>query len=220
MKKLVIIGDGDQSRVIQNILVHNKEFKLCYFIKLSKFRRTKYKLMPKIKKISLEQFLLKKKTNYYFICSVANNYARSNFVKIFSKKFKNIKWAKIVSKFSKISKYTKIGNGSVICDDVFIGPETVIGDHCFINNNSKIEHHNYFDDYSSVGPSVKTGGNVKVKKFSYVGLNSVVKNNIEIKENTVVGANSLVLKDCKKNSTYFGNPAKFKFNRTLKKKYI
>ena len=46
------------------------------------------------------------------------------------------------------------------------------------------------------------------------------KKNIEIKENTVVGAHSLVLKNCKKNSTYFGNPAKFKFNRTLKKKYI
>jgi sugar O-acyltransferase (sialic acid O-acetyltransferase NeuD family) len=220
MKKLVIIGDGDQSRIIQNILLHSKEFKLCYFIKLSKSKRTKDKLMPKVNKINLDQFLLKKKTNYYFICSIANNYSRFSFVKMFDQKFKNIKWAKLISKFSKVSKYTKIGAGSVICDNTFIGPETIIGNHCFINNNSKIEHHNHFDDYTSVGPAVKTGGNVILKKFSYIGLNAVIKNNIEVKENTVVGANSLILKNCKKNSTYFGNPAKFQFNRSLKRKYI
>jgi sugar O-acyltransferase (sialic acid O-acetyltransferase NeuD family) len=220
MKKLIIIGDGDQSRVIQNILQHTKEFKLCYFIKVSKSKRTKDKLMPKINKINLDRFLLKKKTNYYFICSIANNYSRFNFVKLFDKKFKNIKWARLISKFSNVSKYTKIGAGSVICDYAYVGPETIIGKHCFINNNSKIEHHNRFDDYTSVGPAVKTGGNVKLKKFSYIGLNSVIKNNIEINENTVVGANSFILKDCKKNSTYFGNPAKFRSSRSLKKKYI
>ena len=90
-KKIVIIGDGDQSRIIQNILLHSKEFKLCYFIKLSKSKRTKDKLMPKVNKINLDQFLLKKKTNYYFICSIANNYSRFSFVKMFDQKFKKQK---------------------------------------------------------------------------------------------------------------------------------
>ena len=220
MKKLVIIGDGDQSKVIQNIIDQSNEFKICYFIKLNKVKRNKDKFIPKIKKINFENFFLKKSTNYHFICSISDNYSRYKTVVKFNKKFKKIKWAKIISKTALISKYSKIGFGTVVGDSVYIGPETKIGNHCFLNNNCKIEHHNQFQDFTSTAPAVKTGGNVKLYEFSYIGLASVVKHNIKIQKNTVIGANSLVLKNCAANSIYFGSPVKFKKKRKLSNKYL
>ena len=61
------------------------------------------------------------------------------------------------------------------------------------------------------------GGNIKMKKFSYIGIASVLKHNIKIGENTVVGANSYVNKNCLDNKIYFGNPAKYQRKRKKKK---
>ena len=77
-----------------------------------------------------------------------------------------------------------------------------------INTGSKIDHDNFFDDYSSCGPSVTTGGNVKIGKYSHLGIGSTLKNNLTIEKSVVVGAGSLVIKNCKKNNVYFGNPVK------------
>ena len=53
-----------------------------------------------------------------------------------------------------------------------------------------------------------TGGNVEVGYQSYLGLGSLARHNVKIFDNTIVGFGSLVNKDCKKNSVYWGSPAK------------
>ena len=219
MKKLIVIGNGDQSRVFQNIILKQKKFKLTHILSINNHKRTKDKFLPKIKIINhLEK--LKKINNYYFLCSITNNYKRKKFIDNFEKKYKKIRWAKIICSSANVSKFSKIEDGTIIGENVYIGPETIIGKHCFINNHSKIEHHNIFDNYSSTGPNVITGGNVNVSKFCYLGINSTLIHNVKIEKNTVIGAKSLVLKSCKSNSTYFGIPAKFKSKRKINKKYL
>ncbi len=219
MKRLIIIGNGDQSRVIQSIILNKKNYEINYIIDLNGYKRNKDNYLPKVKIIKNIDSI-KKIENYYFICSLTNNYERKKFVEYLEKKNKKIKWASIISSTSIISKHSIIKEGSVIGENVFIGPETIIGRHCFINNNSKIEHHNEFKDFSSTGPNVVTGGNVKVSEFSYLGINSTVIHNIKIKKNTVIGAKGLVLRNCKPNSVYFGVPAKLKSRRNINKKYL
>ena len=122
----------------------------------------------------------------------------------------NFKWEKIISKNSIISKKVKIGTGSFIAPGCIINYNSKIGKNCLINTGSIIEHDNKLNDYSSLGPGVKTGGNVVIEKSSYIGIGSVIKHNIHIAENVLVGGNSFVNKNCTKNKVYFGNPAKFK----------
>ena len=107
-----------------------------------------------------------------------------------------------------ISKDVIIGEGSLVMPGCIINNGTRIKDHCIINTGSIIEHDNFFDNFSSCGPGIVTGGNVMLGKSSYIGIGSVVKEKIMINENVIIGGNSFVNKNCKKNSLYYGNPIK------------
>ena len=123
----------------------------------------------------------------------------------FNKKFK---FQKIISKDSIINKNVSIGDGSLIVSGSTINFGTTIGKHCIINTSCSIDHDNYFHDFSSAGPATITGGRVTLGSFSHLGINSTIRHNIKISEKTIIGAKSYVNKDCKKNSIYFGTPAK------------
>ena len=89
-----------------------------------------------------------------------------------------------------------------------INTGTIIGKHCLINTSSSIDHHNNFKNFSSTGPGVITGGNVKIGEMSHLFIGSIIKNNINIKSNALIGGSSFVNNDCDKNSVYYGVPAK------------
>ena len=75
-------------------------------------------------------------------------------------------------------------------------------------------------DFSSVGPGVTTGGNVTLGENSHIGIGSTVNNEITIGTNTVIGAMSLVVKNCNKNSLYYGTPVKRIKKRLKDDKYL
>ena len=108
----------------------------------------------------------------------------------------------------KIEWQCKHSSGTFINTGTIINTNSTIGDHCSINTRSSIDHGCVFQDYSGTGPGVILGGNVKVEELSYVGIGSIIKNGLKIGRNSIVGAGSLVLKNCEKNSIFFGLPAK------------
>ena len=61
-----------------------------------------------------------------------------------------------------MSSSVKIGVGSAILANSFIGNGSEIKEHCIINSSSSIDHDNYFESFTSTGPGVITGGNVNV----------------------------------------------------------
>ena len=71
-----------------------------------------------------------------------------------------------------------------------------------------IMKNNNFKNFSSTGPGVTTGGNVELGQCSHLGIASTIKNQISIGDNTIIGEQSMVLKNCNKNSVYYGIPAK------------
>ena len=126
----------------------------------------------------------------------------------------------IVSKNSTINGNVRIGKGSLIVSGSVINTGTKIGEHCLINTSSSIDHNNIFKNFSSTGPGVTTGGNVELGQCSHVGIGATIKNQISIGDNTIVGARSLLLKNCKKNSVYYGIPAKKIRGRKYNSKYL
>ena len=104
----------------------------------------------------------------------------------------------------------------MIMENVFLNQNVVIGKHVLINSGSIIEHDNKFDDYSSCGPGVITGGEVCVGKKSFIGLGAKIKDKIEIKANCIIGLGSNVIHNCKANSIYLGSPAKYMKKNTKK----
>tara|TARA_B100000989_G_C19493122_1_gene450753 strand:- start:746 stop:1372 length:627 start_codon:yes stop_codon:yes gene_type:complete len=194
-KNLVIIGKGNHSKVVLEMIKEKKNLKLILHID--------GKNLNKLKEIY-------KKTRKKLYCHIAigSNYVRGKTYRKLIKHFPRIKFISLKSKKSIISKITSIGEGSLVMPGVIINTHSQIGKNCIINTGSIIEHDNFFGDFTSCGPGVVTGGNVKVEKFSHLGIGSVILNDCKIGLNTIIGANSTVTRNCEKNCTYIGSPAK------------
>ena len=211
MKKILIIGVGGHAKVILSEIIQIKGNRIIGFIDefkkkntiIESYKNKQYKVLGSIK--DLKKIVDK---NTFGIIGIGTNFNRKKVSEEINKIFKNFNWATIISKNSKINGNVEIGKGSIIVSGSVVNTGTKIGEHCLINTSSSIDHDNTFKNYSSTGPGVITGGNVKLGQCSYLGIGSTVKHRITIQDNTIIGAQSLVLKNCDKNSIYFGIPAK------------
>lgn len=221
MKNIVIFGSGDHAKVVFYEIIKIKKYNIIGFIDnknvntvIISYNKKKYKILGKISELK------KKKINFCGIIGVGSNFIRENISIDVEKNIKNFFWEKIVSKNSLVSKNAIIGKGSFVASGSIISNGTKIGNHCIINTGSFIDHDNVFENFSSTGPRVTCGGNVKVGKGSHLGIASTINNNIKIGQNTVIGGASFVNKICKNNSTYVGVPSKKLNYRKKNKKYL
>lgn len=206
-KNLVIIGKGNHSKVVLELIKEKKDLELILHFDGKDFKK-------------LNEIYKKNKKKIYCHIAIGSNYVRNRIYKKLIKDFPKIKFITLKSKKAIISEMSTIGDGSLIMPGVIINTKSKIGRNCIINTGSIIEHDNFFDDFSSCGPGVITGGNVKINKFSHLGIGSVVLNNCKIGLNTIIGANSTVTKNCKENATYVGSPVKKIKSRRLSDNYL
>jgi sugar O-acyltransferase (sialic acid O-acetyltransferase NeuD family) len=207
---LYIIGSGDHAKVIYSEVSNIKKFSFKGFInkislneKIFKFdKNLKLKEIDKISNI--EKLIL----NNYFIVAIGKNNLRKKIVLDLEKKFKNIKWAKVISIKSNIDKSVTVGNGSMIISGTTINIGSKVGKHSIINSNCSLDHDNLIKDYVNCSPGVVCAGNVTVLDDVFIGMNTSVKQNTTINSNTIIGAHSYVNKNCRKNSIYYGVPIK------------
>ena len=164
--------------------------------------------------------IIKNKNNFKGIIGVGLNFSRKKIYEEITKVDKNFKFEKIVSKNAIIDSSVEIGDGTLVVSGSIINIGTKIGKHCYINTASVIEHDNNFEDFSSAGPRVVTGGNVTIGKYSYIGMGTIIKEQIEIKENTIIGAHSYVNKNCAKNLIFYGSPARKVKKRLFNENYF
>lgn len=207
-KKIIIFGSGSAAKVVFNEILNLNYLDIIGFVDSN---QKKGKLVIAGKKNyyivgSIEEWA--KKKNLFGIVGVGFNFQRNKIVNNVNKVNKNFKWQSIISKNSAIHKDVVIGEGSVILSGSVINCGTKIGKHCRINTSSSIDHDNFFNDFSSCGPGIVTGGNVKIGESSFIGIGCVVKQKIKIGKNTVIGGNSFVNKDCADNCVYYGSPIK------------
>lgn len=210
MKKIVIFGSGSHAKVIFYEIINLGKYEILGFVDDTKtkilvtsYRNKKYYNLGRV-----DQFFTSSQSNVYGIIGIGDNNVRKKIFNKVNKIDKSFKWATIISKNATINNNVKIGNGSMICSNVLINNNTTIGNHCLINSSSSIDHDSYFEDFSSTGPGVITGGNVFVMKNSFIGIGSVIKNNIKIGKNTIIWGNSYITKNCSGNAIYTGTPAK------------
>lgn len=212
MKKILILGAGSHAKVVFFEIMQIKNYEVLGFADnyitsgklIVRYKNKSYYNLGVIKNV------LKKyhNTSFYGVIGIGSNYLRKKISKEVENIDRNFKWTNIISVNSKITGNVKIGKGSVVISGSIINNASVIGKHCLINTSCSIDHDNFFNNYSSSGPGVVTGGNVKIGYLSHLGIGSVIKNKVKIGNNTIIGGNSFVNKDCLDNSIYFGVPSK------------
>ena len=205
-KKLIIFGAGNHAKMISSIF--KTHFKTLAFIVTN---RKKNKDLNKIKIYEYDKKMIKKfikLKNCYFFIGIGDNKIRKKILKILIDEKLKVNWAKLISKKALIADNVKIGDGSLVMPGCIINNDVNIRDHCIINTGSILEHDNKFENFSSSGPGVITGGNVFLGEASHIGIGSIVREKITINKNVFIGGSSFVNKDLKTSGLYFGIPAK------------
>ena len=197
LKKIILIGGGGHCKSCIDIIEKTKKFRITGIIDNNKKKEIlNYKIIGNDSDLNS----LRKKFSYAFITlgQIKDYKKKLNLYK----KIKKLKFKipKILSPNSIVSKYSIIGEGTIIMQKCIIGQDVQIGENCIINNNALIEHDSIIKNNCHISTGAIINGNVIIGKNSFIGSGVVIKNNITIGENVIIGASTYVNKDIKDNS--------------------
>lgn len=114
----------------------------------------------------------------------------------------------IISANAQVSKYSKIGEGTVIMHHAIVNADSEIGENCIINNKSLIEHDCKIGSNCHISTNATVNGGVFVANNCFIGSCTVVKEYINITSNTIIGSGAVVTKNITESGVYLGSPAK------------
>ena len=191
MKKIILIGGGGHCKSVIDVIEHEAKFKIAGILDKPEFLDSKILGYSVIGSDSdLEN--LAKKYDYAFI-TLGQIKSSSSRIKLFDLANKaGFCLPSIISPSSHISKYSKIGNGTIIMHHAIVNANTTIGDNCIINTKALIEHDCLISSHCHISTNVIINGGVKIGSKCFIGSNVTTKNNITIKENSFIKAGSVV----------------------------
>jgi sugar O-acyltransferase (sialic acid O-acetyltransferase NeuD family) len=106
-----------------------------------------------------------------------------------------------------VSRFARIGMGSVVMAGAVVNADATIGNACIINTGSSVDHDCDLADGVHISPGAHLAGNVAIGANSWVGVGAAVRQGIRIGESAMVGAGAVVVKPVADRSTVVGNPA-------------
>lgn len=116
--------------------------------------------------------------------------------------------AAIIHPKAVVSRYARIGLGTVVMANAVINPFSVVGAACIVNTGATVEHDCRIEDGVHISPGANLAGAVEVGETSWVGMGSTVKQQIKVGSNVVIGAGSVVVENIEYNQVVVGIPAK------------
>ena len=135
--------------------------------------------------------------------AIGDNSKREIYFKKYKRRIPNL-----ISRDSRISKYSKMGNGNFINNKVFIGTKVKLGDNNIINNKCIIEHETIIKNHAHLSPGCIIGGRAEIGNRVFLGLGVKVLDQVKICDDCVIGAGSIVTQNIKIPGVYVGSPTK------------
>ena len=190
-RKIVLIGAGGHAKSCINLIEKLNDFKI---IGLTDSKKRGYLLNYKI--LGDDTILEQKKFRNINLCLSFGSIFNINLREKIFQKFKNkgFNFPILVSKESSISKFSKIGSGTMIMGNTFVNAGASIGENCIINNNSLIEHDVKIGNNSQISTSVTVNGSCKIGSNCFIGSGTIIRNNIKIKNNSFIKMASIIKK--------------------------
>lgn len=195
-KKVAIVGAGSHAIMLRELII-NDGFKFVGYFDEKKKKNIHEKVLGNLNDLKL----FKNKIDLILL-GIGDNHKRASVYKKLKKE--NYKFLTFIHSSVKICKSSKIGEGSVILMGSIVNSNVLIKEACIINSGSIIEHDCHIDFSTHVCPGSYLAGNVKVGKFSFIGIGSRIIQNIKVFDDVVVGAGSIILKNIKKACTVKG----------------
>jgi len=118
------------------------------------------------------------------------------------------KLATLIASTAHVSKYARLGMGTVVMHQSVVNAGAVIGDNVIINTFANIEHDVIIGDQCHVSTGAIINGDAIVADSTFVGSQSVINQGV-IFSGGVIASLSVVNKNTTRRGIYAGCPAKF-----------
>jgi len=209
IKKVIILGAGGFARetlwVFRDVNEEKNEWEVIGFIDENKEMHGKIICELPI----LGGFNWFNKNNYedlYVINAIGSPKTKKEIIeKAISK---NLKFCSVIHPSVRMSKYVKIGEGTIITAGNILTTQIKIGNYVIINLDCTIGHDSIIEDYCTVAPGVHISGSVHLKKGVDFGTGAVIIQGVTIGAWSIIGAGAVVVSDIPSNVTAVGIPAK------------
>ena len=191
MKKIILIGGGGHCKSVIDVIEQEKKYKIYGIVDKPKFigsRILGYEVIGS--DLDLEYLAKKYKNAIITVGQIQSPLVR---IKLFNLARKaGFKFPPIISPRAYVSKYSRIGMGTIVLHNVVVNSNVSIGNNCIINTKSLIEHDCEISDHCHISTCATINGSVKIRSKCFIGSNATVRDGITIKENSFIKANSLV----------------------------
>lgn len=142
----------------------------------------------------------------WVVCSIGDPRVRKQVVDSLAEQ--GFQFATLLHPSVCMSRFVKIGPGSVICAGTILTTNVTIGSHAILNLGCRIGHDSVLGDFASLMPGTNIAGEVKVGSGCYFGLNACVINRVSVGEWSIIGAGAVVVRDIPPKVVAVGVPAR------------
>ncbi|MEP2237828.1 MAG: NeuD/PglB/VioB family sugar acetyltransferase [Maribacter sp.] len=220
MQNVIIFGASGHGSVVLDCLEKEGKYNIIGFVDSFKekgFKINGYQVLGN--EIDLP-FLISRYNIDGGIVAIGDNWIRKIIVDRILKISPNFNFVNTVHPKAILGKDILIGCGNVFMPGSIVNANSIIHDFCIINTNSSLGHDGIMDSYSSLAPSVCTGGSLKLGRYSAISLGVNIVNGVEIGQHSVIGAGSLVVDHFGDNVIAYGSPARIVRKRTVGEPYL
>tara|TARA_Y100000591_G_C21744867_1_gene651382 strand:- start:322 stop:1008 length:687 start_codon:yes stop_codon:yes gene_type:complete len=223
-KKIIITGTGQHAKMLVELIEEQDKYSIAGFVSKDQSKINKILGYPILcAESNLKNFLKKNKDIKYYACGVGDNaggmLGREKIIKFYD----NLLFApKIISPKSYISKYSKIGKGTIIEAYAKVMNGVTIGKHCMIESFTSVNHDQKIKSNVFIGNNCALAGK-SVGKNTIIGDGSSIGYKVSIGSNCIINQGTVITNSIKNNRIVFGNPCNVlknnsKFVNAIKKK--
>jgi len=190
MKEIILLGGGGHCKSVIDIIEELQEFKIVGIVDRKDLIGSEVLGYPVIASDEdIEKLALSYK---YALVTVGQTKSPDIRIKLYSlAKKAGFEMQSIVSPRSHISKYAKIGDGTVVLHDSLINANSSIGNNCIVNSKALIEHDVKIQDHCHISTNSVVNGGATVCEGSFIGSGAVVVNSIIVKKNSFIKAGTV-----------------------------
>ncbi len=206
-KEIILIGGGGHCKSCIEVIESTTEFSIAGIID-SKDKVGQDVLGYKIIGCDDDLKLLKQKYDYALITvgQIKSPKARINLFQTLKSIGFNLPI--VVASTAHVSKYAKIGEGTIIMHQALVNANVEIGENCIINSKALIEHDCKIGSNCHISTNTTLNGNVEIGDECFVGSCSSFVNGISVSNQIFIGINSNVTKHLDTPGVYVGQPCR------------
>ncbi|MEW6106145.1 MAG: acetyltransferase [Bacillota bacterium] len=142
----------------------------------------------------------------WIVCSIGDPRVRKRVVDVLSAD--GYQFATLVHPTVCMSRFVRVGCGSVVSAGVVVSTNVTIGRHVILELGCRVAHDSVLGDFASLMVGVNIAGEVNVETGCYIGAGATVINRVSVGEWSIIGAGAAVVKDIPPRVVAVGVPAR------------